>query len=172
MHGRGQHQRRYAHQRERRQVLVRVVGHARVDQVGDGEVAIDEQADGVIVPRLGHVVRANVSARAYLVFHNHRLPQHLGQRIGECASRQVRRRATRKAHDDAHRLVRPAWGGGCCCRCCCGCRRCERDAAGGCQRQCQGATAGHHLGLGHENSFFRLHAVLSMVQHQNKSAQV
>ena len=106
-HGRSQHQRRHTNQADRGQVLDRVVRHLGVQQLGNRHVAIDHQADGVVVGSLGHEVRGDVAPRAHLVLDDDRLAQHLGQRLGQRARRQVGRRACGEAHHDLERLVGP-----------------------------------------------------------------
>ena len=106
----GQHRRRGGQQRHRRQILQRVVRRLGVKQFGNGEVAIDHQTYRVTVRRFGHHISRDVAAGARAVVHDHGLPQSLGQRLGQCARRQVWAGATRKTNNDTDGLGGP-WHG-------------------------------------------------------------
>ena len=105
--GCGQHQRRHRQQGHRLQVLERIVGCGRVQDPGNREVAIDHQADGVIVGGAGHLVGGDVTAGTRPVFHHHRLAQRLRQRLGDGTGHEVWRRTGGKAHQNLQRLARP-----------------------------------------------------------------
>ncbi len=102
-----QHQGRDADQADGSQILERIVGELRVEQLGNRHVAIDHQTDGMVIGGLGHVVGRDIAASAHLVFHNDGLAERLGQWLRQGTRGQVGRRARWKTDDDAHGLGWP-----------------------------------------------------------------
>ncbi len=94
-------------QRDRREVLRRVVGHrlveARIDRMRGQRAHQDRVAVG---RRLRDHVGADVAAGAGLVLHNHRLAPHLGELLRDEAAGDVERSAGRERHDQLHGLRR------------------------------------------------------------------
>ena len=64
-----------ADEADRRQVLARIEGERRIEQLGDGEVDVDHHAHRVIVARLGHDVGGDIAAGAGLVVDHDGLAQ-------------------------------------------------------------------------------------------------
>jgi hypothetical protein len=104
------------HQRDGRKVLLRVVGHARVQRLVDAMGAHRAHQQGVaVVGRLGDQVGTDVAARARAVFHHELLAECPGQ-LGRDGARQdvggaTRvRRAPRCAPAWWARRSGPGWG--------------------------------------------------------------
>ena len=91
--------------RDRRQVLLRLVGHRRVEVDVGRERARGGEPDGVAVGRrLRHRVDADHAARAGAVLHHHRLAELVAHARRDRAQDEVRAAARREADDEADRL--------------------------------------------------------------------
>ena len=104
-----QHKRRDADQADWREFCQRVIGQLRVEQLGNRHIAVDHQADGVVIGGLGNKVGRNIASRPHLVLDQYRLPKCFGQWFGEGPGRQVGRCASRETHHQAQRLAGPSW---------------------------------------------------------------
>ena len=95
-------------QRDRHEVLDRVVGQLRVQRLVDAVRADRAHQQGVAVRcRLGHFGGAEVAAGAGLVVDDEGLAEGALQLRRQRAGQQVGGAAGRERHDDAHRLARP-----------------------------------------------------------------
>ena len=102
------HQRRVGEQHDRRQVLLRVVRHLRVQRRVDRQVAGLAEHDRVAVGRrLGDRVDAEVAAGAGLVVDDEGPAGGRGDLLAGLAGNDVGAAAGRERHDDADRLGRP-----------------------------------------------------------------
>ena len=108
-HGRmhDQHQRRGGEQRDRREILLRVVGQLAGEQAGiDHERTVDH-ADGVAVRRGGRDrLRADLAGAAAAIVDHERLPERALEMRLDQPRQDVRRAARRVGHDHAHRTLR------------------------------------------------------------------
>ncbi len=100
-----EHQRRGGDQRDRREILARVVGQLRPEQAGiDREGAVD-QPDGVAVGRRGRDrLRADLARPAAAIVDHEALLELLLESGRKQARQDVGRTARRIGHDDTHRL--------------------------------------------------------------------
>jgi len=127
---RGQHVLRHAHERDRAQVFLRVVGQL-ADQRLVGREAVGHADEGVAVGRgLGGGVDADHRARAGLVVDDHRLAQRLRQLRADEARDEVGGAAGGEGHDHADRPGGP-----------CALRACERGQGRQCGRALQQRAA-------------------------------
>ena len=95
-------------QRRRDHVAFRIVGHALVEELVDGEVADGGRADGVAVRRArGDRADADIAAGAGSVLDDEGLVENLVEPLAEDARQHVGRAAGRIRHDDLHRAVGP-----------------------------------------------------------------
>jgi hypothetical protein len=101
---RSDHELLHRHLRHRRQILERVVGHARA-QAGIDHVRGDHDAERVAVGRgLGHRVGADHGARAGFVLDDHRLAPHLLHLGGDQPADDIGRAAGRERDDQTDGL--------------------------------------------------------------------
>ena len=117
LHGqRGRHQQHaggIGHMRDRREILLDVVGQARHQMRRNRmRAARGEQQRRAIRSRLHAFGRTNRAARTGLVVDDELLAQILRNALRDHARNQIGRTARRKRHDHAHRLARPRIGGG------------------------------------------------------------
>ena len=102
--------------RDRRDILLRIVGQLGEQQRVDRERPADADADGGAVGRgLGDRVGADIAARARLVLDDEGRCPHVSGRepVGDHARDDVGRGAGAERHDDVHRFRRPGLRGSC-----------------------------------------------------------
>ena len=101
-------------QRDRREVLDRVIGKLGIQRGADRIGLRREQKRVAVWRRLRHDVGADGRARAGLVVDDHLLAEPLRELLRDHAHRPVDRTARREGHDDAHRprriILRPRRG--------------------------------------------------------------
>ncbi len=102
-----QHQvRRRREQRNRHEILVRVVRHALVDQRIDDQHARGEEERVAIGPRPRRSAHRDISASAAAILDHDALADLLRKRIGHDAGQDVDRPGRRERNDDADRTSR------------------------------------------------------------------
>ena len=135
-----EHQRNRGGERDRREVLDRVVVQLGVETGADGVRGRGLEQRVAVRRRLGHVLRAHRGACARAVVHDHGLAPLGAELVGNHAADHVSRAARWIRHDHAHGLGRVALR--------------ERGGDGGegggagkrCQQHAQGRTASVHVG--------------------------
>ena len=106
-----EHVRRDRDQRDRREVLDRVVRHLRVEAGVDRVRRQRSHQDRVAVGRrFRNEIGADVAARAGAVVHHNALAPRVAQLLRDRAADDVERSARRKRHDEPHRPVRVRGG--------------------------------------------------------------
>src|SRR5712691_8710014 len=113
------------HQRDRREVLHRIVAEAAVQAlIGRENAVVAEEPGGAVGRALRDELGGDVAARARPVLDHHLLAPKAGELLAQGAREDVARTSGGEADDEAHRLPRPALGTG-------SARKRESDEQGG-----------------------------------------